>query len=42
MKVIPPTIATWMLKHLVWGGRNEALEGDLLEEFQRRRSATWY
>jgi hypothetical protein len=42
MKVIPPTMATWMLKHLVLGHRNEALEGDLLEEFQRRRSASWY
>lgn len=42
MNLIPPTIATWMLKHLVLGDRNEALEGDLLEEFQRRRSASWY
>lgn len=42
MKVVPPTLATWMLKHLVLGHRNEALEGDLLEEFQRRRSASWY
>ncbi len=42
MKVIPPALATWMLKHLVPGEGNEALEGDLLEEFQRRRSASWY
>jgi len=42
MKLIPPTTATWMLKHLVLGKRNEALEGDLLEEFQRRRSLGWY
>lgn len=42
MKVMPPAMATWMLKHLVFGGRNEALEGDLLEEFQRRRSTSWY
>jgi len=42
MKVIPPTMAAWMLKHLVLGHRNEALEGDLLEEFHRRRSASWY
>jgi len=42
MKMNPPTMATWMLKHLVLGDRNEALEGDLLEEFQRRRSASWY
>jgi hypothetical protein len=42
MNVVPPTMATWILKHLVLGERNEALEGDLLEEFQRRRSAPWY
>jgi hypothetical protein len=42
MKVMPPAMATWILKHLVMGDRNEALEGDLLEEFQRRRSASWY
>ena len=42
MKLIPPTTATWVLKHLVLGTRNEALEGDLLEEFHRRRSAGWY
>jgi hypothetical protein len=41
-KSIPPALATWMLEHMLWGGRNEALAGDLLEEFQRRRSATWY
>lgn len=38
----PPALATWMLEHLLWGGRNEALAGDLLEEFQRRRSVAWY
>ena len=42
MTLIPPTIATWMLKYLVLGDKNEALEGDLLEEFERRRSASWY
>jgi hypothetical protein len=42
LKAIPPATATWLLKHLVLGRRNEALEGDLLEEFQRRRSADWY
>lgn len=42
MTLIPPAIATWMLKHLVLGDRNEALEGDLLEEFHRRRSGVWY
>jgi hypothetical protein len=38
----PPTIATWMLEHLTLGRKNEALAGDLLEEFRRGRSATWY
>ncbi|HEV2246272.1 MAG TPA: hypothetical protein VGW37_06435 [Terriglobia bacterium] len=38
----PPALASWMLSHLMWGGRNEALAGDLLEEFQRRRSVAWY
>jgi hypothetical protein len=38
----PPELATWMLRHLVLGDQTEAIEGDLLEEFQRRRNATWY
>jgi hypothetical protein len=38
----PPALASWMLRHLVPGDRTEAIEGDLLEEFQRRRSAAWY
>jgi hypothetical protein len=38
----PPTIATWMLEHLTLGRKNEALAGDLLEEFRRGRAATWY
>lgn len=38
----PPAPANWMLRHLVLGNQNEALEGDLLEEFQRRRSDGWY
>jgi hypothetical protein len=38
----PPAAATWMLEHLLPGVKNEALAGDLLEEFQRRRSTAWY
>lgn len=38
----PPAIATWMLEHLTLGRKNEALAGDLLEEFSRGRPATWY
>jgi hypothetical protein len=35
-------IATWLLEHLTFGSDHEALSGDLLEEFQRGRSARWY
>jgi hypothetical protein len=37
----PPRAATWVLQHLT-GGRNDALAGDLLEEFHAGRSAGWY
>ena len=36
----PPALATWIVKRAA--GRNEALVGDLLEEFHRGRSAVWY
>ena len=32
----------WMLRRLVPGERNDALVGDLLEEFRSGRSAGWY
>lgn len=38
----PPALATWLLEHLVLGPKNEALAGDLLEEFRQRRSVAWY
>jgi hypothetical protein len=38
----PPAFATWLLEHMVLGGQNEALTGDLLEEFQHRQSDAWY
>jgi hypothetical protein len=38
----PPPIATWILEHLTFGGRNDSLAGDLLEEFRRGRPASWY
>ena len=38
----PPRAAAWMLRHLVPGERNDALAGDLLEEFRSGRSAAWY
>ena len=34
--------ASWMLEHLTFGSDNEALSGDLLEEFQLGRSTKWY
>lgn len=38
----PPVIAVWMLQHLSPGPRNEALAGDLFEEFCSGRSTGWY
>lgn len=38
----PPRIATWLLAHCTPGARNEALAGDLLEEFRHGRSRGWY
>jgi len=38
----PPSVATWLLEHLVHGEENEALAGDLLEEFSQGRTAAWY
>jgi hypothetical protein len=38
----PPFIATWILEHLTPGDRNDALSGDLLEEFRSGRPASWY
>jgi preprotein translocase subunit SecY len=36
----PPPIATWLLQRAARG--NEALVGDLLEEYRRRRSVGWF
>ncbi|MBT9331125.1 hypothetical protein [Paracidobacterium acidisoli] len=38
----PPVIATWLMEHLTPGGRDEALAGDLLEEFLHGKTAGWY
>jgi hypothetical protein len=38
----PPALATWLLgltDHSAW---NDAVAGDLLEEYQQRRSSAWY
>lgn len=37
----PPRAAAWTLQHLA-GECNDALAGDLLEEFRSGRSAAWY
>jgi hypothetical protein len=37
----PPRAASWLLEHLVPGSMNDALAGDLAEEFSRR-GAAWY
>lgn len=38
----PPVLATWILERLIPGNRNDALSGDLLEEFRSGRSSGWY
>ena len=38
----PPRMAMWMLEHWTPGGRNDALAGDLLEEFRSGRTGAWY
>lgn len=38
--VAPPRLAAWLLRHA--GPANEALAGDLLEEYGRRQSDRWY
>lgn len=38
----PPRLAIWMLVHLAYTRQNSALTGDLLEEFERGRSAAWF
>lgn len=39
---VPPRPAEWMLEHLTSGDRDEALSGDLREEFGAGRTAWWY
>jgi hypothetical protein len=38
----PPRLATWLLQHLAFCPRRESLVGDLIEQYQNGRSATWY
>lgn len=41
-RIEPPPLATWLLEHLTPGERDEALAGDLLEDFHSGRSDAWY
>jgi len=38
----PPVAATWLLNRFGLAARNEALMGDLAEEFQNGRTLSWY
>jgi len=38
----PPPIATWLLEHSALAERDDALAGDLEEEFRCGRSTAWY
>jgi hypothetical protein len=38
----PPSAATWILHHFKLGRCNDALAGDLMEEFRSGRSVGWY
>ncbi len=38
----PPPLATWILEHCVPPRRDEALAGDLMEDFRAGRSDAWY
>lgn len=38
----PPPLASWLLDHCIPGQRDQALAGDLLEEFQGGRTNGWY
>lgn len=38
----PPALATWWLEHVRFGVTNDFLIGDLVEEYGRGRSTSWY
>ena len=38
----PPRIATWMLEHFGSGSNNDAVLGDLAEQYRQKDSAMWY
>jgi hypothetical protein len=38
----PPKVATWMLKHFGSGSDNDALLGDIAEQYRGKESVAWY
>lgn len=42
MRLRPPRVATWVLRHLGSGQAVDAVAGDLCEEWKRGRSRAWY
>lgn len=38
----PPSLSTWMLKHFGSGPNNDAVLGDLAEQYAQSGSASWY
>jgi hypothetical protein len=38
----PPHVAQWLLERCASGPQRESLIGDMLEQYQRGRSSTWY
>ena len=38
----PPAVATWLLLHFASEQNRDALAGDLIEEYRRGRSESWY
>ena len=41
-RIEPPAAAAWVLEHLTPADRDEALAGDLLEDYRAGRSDGWY
>jgi len=38
----PPVLATWLLEHIRFSRTDQALAGDLLEDFRNGRTVAWY
>lgn len=38
----PPALATWLLEHIRFSTTDGVIAGDLMEQFNRGRSAAWY